>query len=126
VLNLETPNKAVEGGKCFLTVYVGGRKETDSESHYHGPCALHCNQPTGFGVSDAVRDERDPGMPMSMARRQSCFGAQTSAAWRRGFVIDPNLKHQIFVDAQNDQIAKLGKPEFLRQFKPSSKRSINA
>jgi len=41
-------------------------------------------------------------------------------------VIDPNLKHQIFVDAQNDQIAKLGKPEFLRQFKPSSKRSINA
>ena len=30
-------------------------------------------------------------------------------------MIDPELKHQIFVDAQEDLIANLGKPEFLRQ-----------
>ena len=55
------------GTRVFVTVYVGGRLETDSESVHHSTCALHSKQKDGGGISSAVRDGRNPDMPMSSA-----------------------------------------------------------
>jgi len=55
------------GTRVFLTVYVGGRQKEDGESHHHWTCALKTMQASGGGMSNAVRDGRNPDMPMSSA-----------------------------------------------------------
>jgi hypothetical protein len=56
-----------EGTRVYLTIFVGGRKEQTSEDHLYWLCALHETNMYGCGISETIRDGRDPEMPTGRA-----------------------------------------------------------
>ncbi len=69
VINLELKPEEHEAEpemRLFLTVFIGGRKGP-SEASYSSTSALHYKGADGRSTVHAIRDERDPDMPMSSA-----------------------------------------------------------
>jgi hypothetical protein len=67
LLHLDAPQGYPGGTREYMTIFVGGRKEENSESMYHATAALKTQPPTGWGRWSPIRDPRDPEMPMSSA-----------------------------------------------------------